>query len=47
MAKKKKVRVDLRKNRSKPPRQRDWTQRFQDSVLPGRSGRVIASVATV
>jgi ribosome biogenesis GTPase len=31
MAKKKKVRVDLRKNRSKPPRQRDWTQRFHDA----------------
>jgi ribosome biogenesis GTPase len=29
MAKKKKIRVDLRKNRSKPPRQRDWTRRFQ------------------
>ncbi len=25
MAKKKKIRVDLRKNRSKPPRQRDWS----------------------
>jgi ribosome biogenesis GTPase len=30
MAKKKKVRVDLRKNRSKPPRQRQWTRDFQD-----------------
>jgi ribosome biogenesis GTPase len=29
MAKKKKVRVDLRKNRSKPPRPRDWTRGFQ------------------
>src|SRR5271165_460683 len=29
MAKKKKVRVDLRKNRSKPPRQRQWTRDFQ------------------
>jgi ribosome biogenesis GTPase len=29
MAKKKKVRVELRKNRSKPPRQRDWTRGFQ------------------
>src|SRR5205085_5751441 len=28
MAKKKKVRVDLRKNRSKPPRQGNWTRRF-------------------
>lgn len=30
MAKKKKVRVDLRKNRSKPPRQNDWTRGFQE-----------------
>ena len=30
MAKKKKVRVDLRKNRSKPPRPRQWTRDFQD-----------------
>src|SRR5947209_16265030 len=30
MAKKKKVRVDLRKNRSKPPRQRGWTRDFQE-----------------
>jgi ribosome biogenesis GTPase len=30
MAKKKKVRVDLRKNRSKPPRQRDWTRGFHE-----------------
>src|SRR5437763_16160739 len=30
MAKKKKVRVDLRKNRSKPPRQRQWTRGFQE-----------------
>jgi ribosome biogenesis GTPase len=29
MAKKKKIRVELRKNRSKPPRQRDWTRGFQ------------------
>jgi ribosome biogenesis GTPase / thiamine phosphate phosphatase len=27
---KKKVRVDLRKNRTKPPRERDWTRGFQD-----------------
>jgi ribosome biogenesis GTPase len=26
MAKKKKVRVELRKNRTKPPRERDWTE---------------------
>jgi ribosome biogenesis GTPase len=30
MAKKKKVRVDLRKNRSKPPRQRGWTRGFHE-----------------
>jgi ribosome biogenesis GTPase len=30
MGKKKKVRVDLRKNRSKPPRQRHWTRGFQE-----------------
>ena len=30
MAKKKKIRVDLRKNRSKPPRQRDWTRSFRE-----------------
>jgi ribosome biogenesis GTPase / thiamine phosphate phosphatase len=29
MAKKKKVRVELRKNRTKPPRDRTWTQKFQ------------------
>src|ERR1700704_3664212 len=30
MAKKKKVRVDMRKNRSKPPRPRKWTRGFQE-----------------
>lgn len=30
MAKKKKTRVELRKNRSKPPRERGWTRGFQD-----------------
>lgn len=30
MAKKKKVRVELRKNRSKPPRPHQWTRDFQD-----------------
>src|SRR5262245_16319099 len=30
MGKKKKIRVDLRKNRSKPPRQRGWTRGFQE-----------------
>lgn len=30
MTKKKKVRVDLRKNRSKPPRERQWTRGFHE-----------------
>lgn len=30
MAKKKKVRVELRKNRTKPPRAKDWTRGFQE-----------------
>jgi ribosome biogenesis GTPase len=30
MAKKKKIRVDLRKNRSKPPREQGWTRGYQD-----------------
>lgn len=30
MAKKKKIRVELRKNRSKPPRRRNWTRGFQE-----------------
>src|SRR5262245_2510029 len=30
MAKKKKVRVDLRKNRQKPPRDRGWTREFHE-----------------
>jgi ribosome biogenesis GTPase len=30
MAKKKKVRVDMRKNRAKPPRPRQWTRGFQE-----------------
>jgi ribosome biogenesis GTPase len=30
MAKKKKIRVELRKNRSKPPRERQWTRGFQE-----------------
>src|SRR5690348_14826375 len=30
MAKKKKIRVDLRKNRAKPPRERKWTRGFQE-----------------
>src|SRR5260370_24686741 len=35
MAKKKKVRVDMRKNRSKPARQRDWTRSFQEHGADG------------
>lgn len=30
MSKKKKIRVDLRKNRSKPPRKKGWTRGFQE-----------------
>jgi ribosome biogenesis GTPase / thiamine phosphate phosphatase len=30
---KKKVRVELRKNRTKPPRDRHWTQKFQDPTV--------------
>src|SRR5262245_54107450 len=30
MAKKKKVRVSLRKNRTKPPRERQWTRGYQE-----------------
>jgi ribosome biogenesis GTPase len=33
MGKKKKVRVDLRKNRAKPPRQKDFTRGFQDHAF--------------
>jgi ribosome biogenesis GTPase len=39
MGKKKKVRVDLRKNRSKPPRQRDWTRKFSGADVDEDSGR--------
>src|SRR5438552_10765554 len=41
MSKKKKVRIDLRKNRTKPPRDKDWTRGFQDHGFaeePTRSG---------
>jgi ribosome biogenesis GTPase len=34
MAKKKKIRVELRKNRSKPARKRHWTRSFQQDTLP-------------
>ena len=43
MAKKKKVRVDLRKNRNKLPRERQWTRGFQEhgfeeeATSPGRA----------
>src|SRR5262245_36028436 len=30
MSKKKKIRVDLRKNRTKPPRARGWTREYQE-----------------
>src|SRR5690349_11811992 len=41
VSKKKKVRVDLRKNRSKPPRPKNWTRVFQEkdfdeTALPGQ-----------
>lgn len=41
VSKKKKVRVDLRKNRSKPPRPKNWTrvfqeQDFEETTLPGQ-----------
>lgn len=32
MAKKKKIRVEMRKNRSKPPRKRGWTRGFQEDA---------------
>jgi ribosome biogenesis GTPase len=34
MAKKKKIRVELRKNRSRPARKRHWTRSFQQDALP-------------
>jgi ribosome biogenesis GTPase len=33
MAKKKKIRVDLRKNRAKPPRERGWTKDFKKETI--------------
>jgi ribosome biogenesis GTPase len=39
MAKKKKVRVDLRKNRSKPPRDRQWTRGFEEHGFAEESTR--------
>jgi ribosome biogenesis GTPase len=37
MAKKKKVRVDLRKNRNQPPREGDWTKKFEDADAQDQS----------
>lgn len=37
MAKKKKVRVDLRKNRNKPPRDGDWTKKLDDAAAEDSS----------
>jgi ribosome biogenesis GTPase len=39
MSKKKKVRVELRKNRAKPPRDKDWTRGFQDHGFAEESTR--------
>ena len=44
MAKKKKVRVDMRKNRSKPARQRGWTRSFQEHGGQDDQGRSKESV---
>jgi len=44
MPKKKKVRVDLRKNRSKPARQRGWTRSFQEHGGEDDQGRSKESV---
>src|SRR5262245_40744484 len=46
MSKKRKIRVDLRKNRSKPPRDRGWTRAVQkegqDVDAPSGTERVMA-----
>jgi ribosome biogenesis GTPase len=39
MSKKRKIRVDLRKNRSKPPRDRGWTRAYQAQGLDEDAGR--------
>ena len=44
VSKKKKVRVDLRKNRSKPARQRGWTRSFQEHGGEDDQGRSKESV---
>jgi ribosome biogenesis GTPase len=46
MAKKKKVRVDLRKNRSKPPRERHWTRDFQEHGEEGDAAPLAERVKT-
>ncbi len=40
MAKKKKVRVELRKNRSKPPRDRQWTRGFEEHGFTEESAKL-------
>jgi ribosome biogenesis GTPase len=44
MSKKKKIRVDLRKNRSKPARERGWTRSFQEHGGEDDQGRSKESV---
>src|SRR5438128_12595584 len=44
VSKKKKVRVDMRKNRSKPARQRGWTRSFQEHGGEEDQGRSKESV---
>src|SRR5258708_24146135 len=39
MSKKKKVRIELRKNRAKPARDKDWTRGFQDHGFAEESTR--------
>ena len=39
MAKKKKVRVELRKNRTKPPREHQWTRGFSEHGFTEESTR--------
>src|SRR6516162_7316630 len=39
MSKKKKVRVDLRKNRSKPPREQGWTRGYEEHGFADESTR--------
>src|ERR1051326_8098611 len=50
MSKKKKIRVDLRKNRSSPPRQRGWTRGYDEHGFDNKDTvaheRVLRSLAT-